>query len=113
MNENTDVIDLQIDTNSIKNYDEYSDLWERIGKIEIKLIEKNEECKHNVGDTFIYENPYKKPEGVCYALLHVLDLYAWRVSLGFPSWNTEDRKIYKIHCPDAKGTVWQMRKITI
>jgi hypothetical protein len=44
-------------------------------------------------------------------LLHVLDLYVWRAALGFPSWNRENRKVFKLHCPDAKGTVWEMRKI--
>jgi hypothetical protein len=48
---------------------------------------------------------------VCEALLHVLNLYTWRVALGFPSWNSENRKIHKLHCPDPKGTVWEMKKI--
>lgn len=105
-----DFIDLNIDISEIKNYDEYQKLWDRIGKIEIKMVEKYEKCKHNIGDTFIYETPYKKPEGVCNALLHVLDLYTWRTTFGFPSWNEDNRKIFKIHCPDAKGTVWEMKK---
>jgi len=104
-------IDLNIDVNNIKNHEEYKELWTKIGKIEIRCIEKHEECKHNPGDVFIYENPYKKPEGVCEALLHVFDLYIWRAALGFPSWNEEDRKIFKLHCPDPKGTVWEMKKI--
>lgn len=111
MNEKIHILDLNIDSSSINNNEEYNKLWDRLGKIEIKMVEKNEDCKHNLGDTFIYENPYKKPEGVCNALLHVLDLYTWRVALGFPSWNDEDRKVHKIHCPDAKGTVWEMRRI--
>jgi uncharacterized repeat protein (TIGR04076 family) len=107
-----DLIDLNIDIDSIKSHQDYQALWQKIGKIEIKMVEKHEECKHNVGDTFIYENPYQKPAGVCNALLHVLDLYIWRVALGFPSWNEEDYMVHKIHCPDPKGTVWEMRKIT-
>jgi uncharacterized repeat protein (TIGR04076 family) len=47
------------------------------------MVEQHEECKHAIGDTFIYEKPYQKPAGVCNALLHVLDLYIWRVALGF------------------------------
>ncbi|HOT46807.1 MAG TPA: hypothetical protein PLM53_18140 [Spirochaetota bacterium] len=43
--------------------------------------------------------------------MHALKLYTWRVTLGFPSWNSENRKIYKLHCPDPKGTVWEMKKI--
>ena len=106
-----DTIDLNIDVNRIKNHAEYRQLWKRIGKIEIRMVEKNEECTHNLGDIFVYEDPYTKPSTVCTALLHVLDLYTWRVALGFPSWNSDDRKVFKIHCPDPKGTVWEMRKI--
>ena len=105
-----EIIDLQIDIEKIKNHEDYQKLWSKLGKIEIKCVEKNEECRHKIGDTFIFENPYKRPLGLCEALLHVLDLYLWRVALGFPSWNSENRKIFKIHCPDAKGTVWEMKK---
>jgi uncharacterized repeat protein (TIGR04076 family) len=106
-----EIIDLNIDVKKITEHAQYKKLWSRIGKIEIKCVEKNEECKHNVGDVFIYKNPYERPAGVCVALLHVLDLYVWRVALGFPSWNGTDRKIHKLHCPDPKGTVWEMKKI--
>jgi hypothetical protein len=41
----------------------------------------------------------------------VLELYLWRSALGFPSWNEEDRGVFQIHCPDKKGTVWEMKKI--
>ena len=77
----------------------------------IRLVEKLGQCRHNAGDKFVYENPYKRPQGVCNALLHVLDLYTWRVSLGFPSWNEKDRNVYRIHCPDHTGTVWEMRRL--
>jgi uncharacterized repeat protein (TIGR04076 family) len=106
-----EIIDLNIDVKKITGHTQYHKLWSSIGKIEIKCVEKNEECKHRVGDVFIYENPYERPAGVCAALLHVLDLYVWRVALGFPSWNSADRKIHKLHCPDPKGTVWEMKKI--
>ena len=71
-----DIIDLNLDLSDVKTHEDYKELWEKIGKIEIRMVEKNEECKHNVGDTYIFENPYKRPQGVCEALLHVLDLYA-------------------------------------
>ncbi|MFH1179277.1 MAG: hypothetical protein V1710_02845, partial [Candidatus Bathyarchaeota archaeon] len=45
-------------------------------------------------ESTLYEDPYRKPEGVCPALLHVLDLYAWRTALGFPSWGPMDRKAH-------------------
>jgi uncharacterized repeat protein (TIGR04076 family) len=105
------IIDLNIDVGAVRNHDDYRALWKKIGRIEIRMVEKHEECRHKLDDVFIYEDPYNRPAGVCSALLHVLDLYVWRVALGFPSWNGEDRKVHKIHCSDPKGTVWEMRKI--
>ncbi len=104
-------IDLNLDISKLKNHDDYKEFWKSLGRIEIKMVEKNEECRHNIGDKFIYDNPYKRPANVCEALLHVLDLYTWRAVLGFPSWNSENYKVFKIHCPDVKGTVWEMHKI--
>lgn len=74
-------------------------------------VEKNEECKHTVGEVFYIDTPYRKNESLCAALSHVLDLYIWRVVFGFPSWNEENHKVYKLHCPDPKGTVWTMEKV--
>ncbi len=108
---NHKTIDLNLDLSNLKTHADYQELWNRIGKIEIKMVEKHEECRHNMGDTFIFNNPYQRPTGVCEALLHVLDLYTWRVTLGFPSWNEENRQVFKIHCPDPKGTVWEIRKL--
>jgi len=101
---------LNIDSRNLSDA-EYKQLWNRIGKIEIKLVEKIGECKHNLGDTFVYDTPYKRPQNVCFALLHVLDLYTWRVALGFPFWDAGNREVYRIHCSDSTGTIWEMRRI--
>jgi len=92
--------------------DEYRGLWAALGPIRITMVEKHEKCPHEVGDEFTYETPYKPPAGVeCHALLHVLELYTWRVALGFPSWEDGDRGVYRIHCPAKRGTVWELRKV--
>ncbi len=106
-----ETLDLNLDFGDMQNHDRYRELWKRLGRLEIRCVEKNEECRHAVGDVFVYENPYQKPQGVCEALLHVLDLYVWRAALGFPSWNGDNRRIFRLHCPDPKGTVWEMKKI--
>lgn len=90
--------------------EEYRALWKKLGPIELKMVEKNEECKHKLGDTFHYDHPYARPAGVCTALLHVIDLYVWRIALGFPSWEEDDPTVHRLHCPDKKGTVWEVRK---
>ena len=104
-------LDIGLDMSRLKNHVDYKDVWKSLAGIEIRMVEKHERCTHNVGDCFYYSDPYTKPDGVCNALLHVLDLYSWRVVLGFPSWNPDDRCIHRIHCPDPKGTVWEMRKV--
>ena len=90
---------------------EYYDVWKDAGPIDIKMIQKTGKCKHQLGDTFQYKTPYERPDGVCFALLHSLDLYTWRVVQGFPSWEKDDRNVYRIHCPSKLGTVWEMKKV--
>ncbi len=102
-------VSLNLDISNLSEA-EYKKLWKEDLKLDIKMVEKNGECKHILGDTFIYSSPYNRPENVCFALLHVLDLYAWRAALGYPSWNAENREVYRIHCPDATGTVWELRR---
>lgn len=58
--------------------DDYKELWTKSGPIQIKMVEQIGLCRHNLGDTFTYSNPYEKPQGICTALLHVLGLYTWR-----------------------------------
>ena len=102
-------LNLEIDFDQINSHADYKDVWKRFHAVEVKMIEKNEECPHNLSDSFIYTNHYDKPAGICAALHHVLQLYIWRASLGFPSWE-RDRSIYRIHCPDKKGTVWEVQR---
>jgi len=90
---------------------DYRQLWKDLYRIEIRLVEKIGDCRHQVGDRYYYENPYQRPEKVCFALLHVLDLYTWRVSFGFPSWDEDRPGVYRIHCPDHTGTIWEMRRV--
>lgn len=101
-------LDLGIDFASVGDV---GDVWARIPRVEIEMVEQHEKCKHCLGDKFVYETPYVRPAGVCTALLHVIDLYVWRVALGFPSWYPEDRGTHFIHCPDRKGTVWAVRRL--
>ena len=91
--------------------EEYKEMWGKLGLIQIRMIEEIGSCRHSLGDVFFYNTPYDKPNEVCTALLHVLDLYIWRVALGFPSWEADNRSIYRIHCPSKKGTIWELSKL--
>ena len=103
-------LDLGIDHNAIRSYDDYKELWKRLAGVRATMIEKKEECQHNISDSFVYKNHYDKPAGICSALHHVFQLYLWRVSTGFPSWE-DDPSVYRIHCPDKKGTVWELKRL--
>ena len=94
-----------------ESHAEYKQLWDKLGPLEIRMTAKTGKCSHELGEAFRYEHPYSKPEGLCNALVHVLDLYTWRVALGFPSWEADDPTVYRIHCPSKNGTVWELRKV--
>ena len=106
---NFDRLGLGIDFSSINSYEDYRQIWDKLAPVQIKMVEKNEQCKHDLGDTFLYKTHYDKPDDLCYALSHVVELYILRASIGFPSWE-EDPSVYRIHCPDKKGTVWEIRR---
>jgi uncharacterized repeat protein (TIGR04076 family) len=91
--------------------EEYREKWKETGPLEITMITLQGKCMHQLGDTFRYKTPYERPQGVCFALLHILDLYTWRAACGFPSWEKDNEHIYRIHCPSKLGTVWEMKKI--
>ena len=102
-------LDLDIDVEAIRSYEDYQAVWGKLAAVQARMIEKNEQCRHDIGDRFVYDNHYHKPAGICSALHHVFQLYIWRVSIGFPSWE-DDPAVYRIHCPDKKGTVWELKR---
>jgi hypothetical protein len=91
--------------------EEYRACWKSTGPIEIKMTEQSGKCKHQLHDRFLLKTPYELPGGICFALLHVLQAYTWRVAQGFPSWEKDDPHIYRIHCPSKRGTIWEMKKV--
>ena len=103
-------LDLGIDFDAIRSFDDYNAMWEKIASVSATMIEKNEQCRHNMGDSFVYKNHYDKPDGICSALHHVLQLYVWRASIGFPSWE-DNPAVYRVHGPDKKGTVWELKRM--
>jgi hypothetical protein len=90
--------------------EEYREEWARLDPLLARMVRKDGRCNHACGDTFCFRHPYDKPAGICTALWHVLEFYAWRVALAFPSWEVDDRAVYRLHCPSSSGTVWEMRK---
>ena len=104
-----ETLGIGLDPASIPDYAAYKEVWKRLPRLEVRMVEQNEECRHSLGEVLVFETPYDRPRGACHALLQVLQLYLWRAALGFPSWNPADHSVYLIHCPDAKGTVWELR----
>ena len=91
---------------------DYLAKWRELDPIVVKMTAKNGLCNHELGQTFCFKSPYDKPKGICAALWHVLEFYAWRVQFGFPSWEPDDENVYRLHCPCETGTVWEMRRAT-
>lgn len=105
-----DHLDLGIDFDTIQSHTDYKGVWKQLAGVQATMIEKNEQCMHVIGDSFVYKNHYDKPAGICSALHHVLQLYLLRASIGFPSWE-DDPSVYRVHCPDKKGTVWELKRL--
>jgi hypothetical protein len=103
-------LQLNINPDDIRSRSDYKEIWKRIPPVTATNIVENEKCQHRLGETFTYANHYDKPNGICTALHHVFQLYVWRASLGFPSWEPDDSRVYRIHCPAKKGTVWELRR---
>ena len=108
--EDMERLQLNINLDEIESFSDYKQALKRFSPVEAANITENEKCKHNMGDTFIYNNHYHRPDGICPPLNHVLQLYVWRASLGFPSWEPDDPRVYRIHCPAKRGTVWELRR---
>ena len=100
-----------MDRDHVMTQEWYREQWGNLPRIKVRLVQKIGDCPHGEGDVFYFENPYKPPQNICHALLHVLNLYTWRTALGFPSWNEQNRGVYRVHCPDPTGTIWEMRAV--
>ena len=79
------------------------------GPIQIQMIQKKGKCRHALGDVFEYSTLYRRPEGVCNELLHVLGLYAWRLALNAQTQKGPSARVLRIHCPSRTGTVWEIK----
>ncbi len=90
--------------------EEYLAAWKNLSPLVLTLTHKSGRCKHEVGESYTLKNPYDRPPQLCSALLHVLQLYTWRLTLGFPSWEADEPDVYRVHCPSKTGTVWEIRK---
>ena len=105
-------LDLGFDLTQRRSYADYKkQVWGKLAPVLVTMVEQEEPCPHHrTGDSFLYKNHYDKPKGICSALHYVFQLYLLRASIGFPSWEEDDPSVYRIHCPDKKGTVWEMRR---
>ncbi len=87
--------------------------WEATGPLELRMTEKHGKCSHAEGTVFRFANPYELPTELCCAMAIVARGYVWRAAMGFPSWEADDRSVYRLHCPSKTGTVWELRKVSV
>ena len=85
------------------------DFWKSM--IRITCIEKTGKCKHEVGDTFVYKHALDYPVGLCSGIQEPARVNVLACQAGVPSWEADDRSIYRIHCMSKKGTVWRIERI--
>ena len=81
-------------------------------KVRITCEEKLGQCRHNVGDTYVYRNALAYLDGLCTGIQEPARLVVSHCAAGVPSWEGDDKSIYRIHCLSKKGTVWRLERVT-
>jgi len=80
-------------------------------KVRITCESKHGVCEHNVGDTYVFEHIQDYVKGLCSGIQDPARPYAAYCALGQPSWESDDKSIYRIHCISKKGTIWKLEGI--
>ena len=86
------------------------DFWKT--KIRITCEEKLGKCQHEIGDSFVYSQPFDYIKELCTGIQEPARVWVSHCAAGTPSWESDDSSIYRIHCISKKGTVWRLEKIT-
>ena len=81
-------------------------------KVRITCEEKLGKCHYNVGDTYVYDNPMAYIQDLCVGIQDPARPWVSQCAAGTPSWEGDDKSIYRIHCISKKGTVWRIEKET-
>ena len=66
---------------------------------------------HATGAHVIAEHVQDYAEGLCSGIQDPARPYAAYCALGMPSWESDDKKVYRIHCVSKKGTIWRIERI--
>jgi uncharacterized repeat protein (TIGR04076 family) len=80
-------------------------------KVRISCEEKLGKCQHNKGDTYIFEQPMAYIPDLCMGIQDSARPYVAQCAAGIPSWEGDNKEIYRIHCISKKGTVWRLERI--
>lgn len=80
-------------------------------KVQITCEEKIGKCRHNVGDAFTFSNAMTCIPELCGGIQSPARPYISLCAVGVPSWEGDDKSIYRIHCISKKGTVWRLERI--
>lgn len=85
------------------------DFWKSM--VKITCIEKTGKCRHEIGDSFVYQSAFDYPVGLCAGIQEPSRNPALACQAGVPSWEADDPSVYRIHCISKKGTVWRIERI--
>jgi len=80
-------------------------------KVRITCESKHGVCEHDVGDSYVIEHVQDYVKGLCSGIQDPARPYAVYCALGMPSWEGDDKSIYRIHCISKLGTVWRLERI--
>ena len=85
------------------------DFWRT--KVRITCEEKHGKCRYQLGDSYIYDQPHHSPKDMCLGIQEPARIPVIHCAMGLPSWEGDDKSIYRIHCISKKGTVWRIERI--
>ena len=80
-------------------------------KVRVTCESKHGVCEHEVGDSYVIEQVQDYVKGLCSGIQDPARPYAAYCALGMPSWESDDKSIYRIHCISKLGTVWRLERI--
>ena len=80
-------------------------------KVRITCESKHGVCEHEVGDSYVIEQVQDYVKGLCSGIQDPARPYAAYCALGMPSWESDDKSIYRIHRISKLGTVWRLERI--
>ena len=96
-------LSLGVDYAGIADYKDYRDFWKRLPRVEARMVEQHEDCRHSLGEVIMFDRQLR---GTHRHLPRPLPRLSARSVEALPRlslMDEEDRSAYRLHCPDARA----------